>query len=93
MTLQRFITTVVEWVPQSFKIALRGQRGLPNPVAKAIHSILNRLPAERYAVLPCAGRLEGFQMPESIGRFIAVSPTAPGSPKSFKPCNRKSPRE
>lgn len=62
MTLQRFITTVVEWVPQSFKIALRGQRGLPNPVAKAIHSILNRLPAERYAVLPCAGRLEGFQM-------------------------------
>ena len=62
MTLQRIITTVIEWVPQSFKIALRGQRGLPNPLANAIHSILNRLPAERYVVLPCAGLLGGFQM-------------------------------
>ena len=62
MTLQRIITAVVEWVPQSFKIALRGQRGSPNPLANAIHSILNRLPAERYPVLPCAGILQGFRM-------------------------------
>ena len=62
MTLQRIITAVVELVPQSFKIALRGQRGSPNPLANAIHSILNRLPAERYPVLPCAGILQGFRM-------------------------------
>ena len=62
MTLQRIITAVVEWVPQSFKIALRGQRGSPHPLANAIHSILNRLPAERYPVLPCAGILQGFRM-------------------------------
>ena len=62
MTLQRIITSVVEWLPQSFKVALRGQRGSPNPLANAIHSILNRIPAERYVVLPCAGVVEGFRM-------------------------------
>jgi FkbM family methyltransferase len=56
------ITAVVEWVPQSFKIALRGQHGSPKPLANAIHSILNRLPAERYPILPCAGVLQGFRM-------------------------------
>jgi len=62
MTVQRIITTMAEWVPQSMKITLRGHRGSPNRTANAIHSILNRAPGERYPVLDCTGVLEGYRM-------------------------------
>ncbi|MGH9708781.1 MAG: FkbM family methyltransferase, partial [Candidatus Acidiferrales bacterium] len=31
-------------------------------MANAIHSLLNRLPAERYPILECGGALKGFRM-------------------------------
>lgn len=62
MSVQRIITTVAEWVPQSVKIAMRGKRSSPSRFANAIHSILNRAPGERYPVLNCSGVLEGYRM-------------------------------
>ena len=62
ITVQRLLTTMVECVPQSVKIALRGKRGAPRRLANAIHSILNRMPGERYPVLNCSGVLKGYRM-------------------------------
>lgn len=50
------------WVPQSVKVAMVGRRGSPRRVAAWIHSILNRLPGERYPVLECGGILKGYRM-------------------------------
>lgn len=62
MTLQEMISTMAAWVPQRVKVALRGKRSSPSGFANAIHSMLNRLPAERYPILPCGGVLKGFRM-------------------------------
>src|ERR1700693_4814070 len=62
MTVQRLLTTMAECVPQSVKIALRGNRGAPSRLANAIHSILNCAPGERYPVLKCAGVLDSYRM-------------------------------
>jgi hypothetical protein len=62
MTVQRIMTTMAEWVPQSIEIALRGPLGSPNRLANAVHSILNCAPGERYPVLNCSGVLAGYRM-------------------------------
>jgi FkbM family methyltransferase len=62
MAMQKLITRLAEYVPPGLKTALRGDAGAPSRFANAIHSLLNRLPADRYPVLPCAGRLKGYRM-------------------------------
>jgi FkbM family methyltransferase len=62
MEINKLITKVAEHIPQSVKSALRGQHGSPHRLANMIHGFLNRLPVDRYPVLPCAGRLKGYQM-------------------------------
>jgi FkbM family methyltransferase len=62
MTMERIVSTVVELVPQSIRVALRGKRLSPSRFANVIHSVLNRMPVERYPVLPCGGVLKGFRM-------------------------------
>jgi len=62
MDIHELITKVAGYVPQSVKTALRGQHGAPNRLANIIHAFLSRMPGERYPVLPCAGRLKGYQM-------------------------------
>lgn len=56
------ISAFAEWVPQSVKVAMVGRRGSPRRMANWIHSILNRLPGERYPVLECSGVLKGYRM-------------------------------
>jgi FkbM family methyltransferase len=60
--INKLITKVAEYVPQSLKTALRGQHGSPHRLANLIHGVLNRLSVDRYPVLPCAGRLKGYRM-------------------------------
>ena len=62
MTVQRIISRVADYVPLRIKVALRGQRGSPRRLANFIHCFLNRLPTERYPILPCGGVLKGFRM-------------------------------
>jgi FkbM family methyltransferase len=62
MAIQEIITRVSRWFPESLKIVLRGKRESPNRLANLIHSLLNRIPADRYPVLRCAGVLEGYRM-------------------------------
>jgi len=60
--MQRIISRLAEYVPLNVKIALRGKRGFPSRLANVIHSFLNRLPADRYPILPCGGVLKGYKM-------------------------------
>jgi len=62
MTMQRIISRVAAYVPLNLKVALRGARGSPRRLANFIHSFLNRLPTERYPILPCGGVLQGCRM-------------------------------
>jgi FkbM family methyltransferase len=62
MTMERIVSTMVDLVPQSIRVALIGKRGSPSRFANVIHSFLNRMPVERYPVLPCGGALRGFRM-------------------------------
>ena len=62
MKVEAIISRVAEYIPVRIKIALRGDRASPSRLANAIHSLLNRLAAERYPILPCGGVLKGFQM-------------------------------
>ena len=60
--MQRLIAKLAQYVPQSLKTVLRGDHGSPNPFANMIHRLLNRLPVERYPILSCGGRLNGYRM-------------------------------
>jgi len=62
MAIQEIITRVSNWFPNSWKTSFRGKRESPNRLANFIHSLLNRIPADRYPILPCAGILEGYRM-------------------------------
>jgi len=62
MTVQGIISRVADCIPLRVKVALRGDRGSPNRLASIVHSLLNRLPAERYPVLLCGGALKGYRM-------------------------------
>jgi len=62
MTVQGIISRVADYIPLRVKVALRGDRGSPNRLASIVHSLLNRLPAERYPVLLCGGALKGYRM-------------------------------
>ncbi|MGH9759118.1 MAG: FkbM family methyltransferase, partial [Candidatus Acidiferrales bacterium] len=62
MLAQTIISRVADWIPRSLKIGVRGNHDSPSRVANAIHSLLNRLPAERYPILECGGVLKGFRM-------------------------------
>jgi FkbM family methyltransferase len=62
MEIQKLLTRVAQYVPQSVKTALRGQHGSPHRLANIIHGFFNRLPGDRYPILPCAGRLKGYRM-------------------------------
>jgi FkbM family methyltransferase len=62
MTLQGIIFSITDCLPQRVKVALIGKRSSPGRFANAVHSMLNRLPAERYPILPCRGPLKGFRM-------------------------------
>ena len=62
MLAQTIISRVADWVPRNLKIGVRGNHDSPSRVANAIHSLLNRLPAERYPILACGGVLKGFRM-------------------------------
>lgn len=62
MELQKLITKVAEWIPQSLRVALRGQHGSPRRFANVIHGILNRAPVDRYPILSCGGPLKGYRM-------------------------------
>ena len=62
MAIQEIIARVFGWLPVSLKTALRGDSESPNRLANLIHSLLNRVPADRYPILPCAGELEGYRM-------------------------------
>jgi FkbM family methyltransferase len=62
MEIHKLITRVAAYIPQPLKTALRGDHGSPNRLANIIHGFLNRLPGDRYPILPCAGRLKGYRM-------------------------------
>src|ERR1700733_9112986 len=62
MAIQEIITRVSNWFPNSWKTSFRGKRESPNRLANFIHYLLNRIPADRYPILPCAGILEGYRM-------------------------------
>lgn len=62
MSVERIISRLAEYIPLSIKVALRGDRASPTRLANVIHSLLNRLAAERYPILPCGGVLKGFRM-------------------------------
>jgi FkbM family methyltransferase len=62
MEIHKLITRVAGYIPQPLKTALRGDHGSPNRLANIIHGFLNRLPGDRYPILPCAGRLKGYHM-------------------------------
>jgi FkbM family methyltransferase len=62
MAIQEIIARVSSWLPVSLKTALRGDSESPNRLANLIHSLLNRVPADRYPILACAGVLEGYRM-------------------------------
>jgi FkbM family methyltransferase len=62
MEIHKFIARVAGYIPQPLKTALRGDHGSPNRLANIIHGFLNRLPGDRYPILPCAGRLKGYRM-------------------------------
>jgi FkbM family methyltransferase len=49
-------------LPRRVWLALRGDSSSPSPFAVAAHFILNRVPGERYPVLPCEGPLKGYRM-------------------------------
>jgi hypothetical protein len=62
MTIQRIMTTMAEWIPQSIKDRTARPAESPNRLANAIHLILNCAPGEKYPVLDCSGVLEGYRM-------------------------------
>jgi FkbM family methyltransferase len=62
MNVQRIITRVVQCVPRNVKVVLRGKRSAPSRFANAVHSLLNRVPGEKYRVLSCGGVLKGYKM-------------------------------
>ena len=62
MEIHKLITRVAGYIPQPLKTALRGDHGSPNRLANIIHGFLNRLPGDRYRILPCGGRLKGYRM-------------------------------
>jgi FkbM family methyltransferase len=62
MEIQNLVTKLARYVPQSVKFALKGQHSSPNGLANLIHGLLNRLPVDRYPILSCNGRLEGYRM-------------------------------
>jgi FkbM family methyltransferase len=62
MNGQKLIIAMAEWLPQSVKLRLRGDRGKPTWLANATHSIFNRMPGNRYPVLTCSGVLAGYRM-------------------------------
>ena len=61
-TAQSILSTLSSWVPLKIRNTLRGRRSSPTWFANAIHGALNRVPAERYPILPCGGALKGFRM-------------------------------
>jgi FkbM family methyltransferase len=62
MNVQRIVTRMAQCVPRTVKIALRGKRSAPSRFANAVHSLLNRVPGEKYRVLSCSGVLKGYKM-------------------------------
>ena len=62
MDVQRMIARAAQCVPRNVKVALRGKRSAPSRFANAVHSLLNRVPGEKYRVLSCDGVLKGYQM-------------------------------
>jgi len=62
MTIRRMIVTITGWVPQSIKMAVRGNSASPRRFANVIHAVLSRVPGEKFPVLTCAGPLEGFRI-------------------------------
>jgi FkbM family methyltransferase len=60
--LHRIAASSARLVPNRLKLSLLGQPGNPSRFANWFHSLLNRLPAEKFPVLPCAGALGGYRM-------------------------------
>ncbi len=62
MRVQRVTTWLVGHMPRRAWLALRGDGSSPSTLASIVHKLFNRLPGERYPVLPCAGPLTGYRM-------------------------------
>jgi FkbM family methyltransferase len=62
MKMQRLIAKIAEHIPPRMKTALRGDHSAPTRFANIVHGLLNRLPVNRYPVLSCGGRLNGYRM-------------------------------
>ncbi len=57
-----WISGVSRLVPRSVKTTLLGPPDSRSVFAQTVHALLNRLPVERFPVLPCEGDLEGYRM-------------------------------
>ncbi len=62
MRLQKYILSLVGWVPRPVKRIIVGSRSNPSKFANRAHTALNWLPVDRYPVLNCKGPLKGFRM-------------------------------
>ncbi len=62
MTFRRVLLAASSIVPLRLKLFVLGARENPSPLANSIHAFLNRLPGERYPILPCKPPLQGFRM-------------------------------
>jgi FkbM family methyltransferase len=59
---QRIIAALAGLVPLRLKLRLIGNQSDPSRFAEAVHFIFNRLPLQRFQVLPCQGALKGYLM-------------------------------
>ena len=61
-SLHRITAYSARLIPNRLKLLLIGQPGNPSRFANWSHSLLNRLPTEKFPVLPCSGPLDGYRM-------------------------------
>lgn len=62
LKIQQTANWLAERIPRRAWFALRGDASSPRRFAGLVHYLLNRLPGERYPVLPCDGALRGYRM-------------------------------
>ena len=60
--MRRVTHKLVGMLPVGLKQSLLGSPSNPSRLANAVHAVLNRLPGDEMAVLPCEGVLKGYRM-------------------------------
>ena len=67
--IKRAIIRAGKFIPPSLRNRIIGQSYAPSRFASVIHSILNKLPGEKYPVIACGGLLEGYRMRVEWARY------------------------